>query len=374
MLETEILGRKMQASMVIQRKVAGGPNQVRGISDGARTGSTSYASGSVGREKIRPGSIITTSPAVEIEFLTPDMNYSDASPLARQVVLQLVSATGWPEYMLAGDASQGNLASSLVQEGPVVKMVKSEQAFFAEEFEYLFDWFAEHAIEQGYIQGFASVDELREKYRIMWGFPNPVTRDDLKQRQADNLGLMNGSLSLHQAIRNSGLKPAKVFRERKKEADELPTVGNGLAAMNPTQADKQASSAGNAQDGSGTNQGGDPVVQHDDKVESEGYVAPDGAKAEAKRGLAWREEFGRGGTAVGVARARDISNGTSLSKDTIGRMVSFFARHEVDKQAKGFSPGEEGYPSNGRIAWALWGGDAGRSWANKVYDSFEDAE
>ena len=374
MLETEILGRKMQASMVIQRKVAGGPNQVRGISDGARTGTTNYSSGSVGREKIRPGSIITTSPAVEIEFLTPDMNYSDASGLTRQVLLQLVSATGWPEYMITGDASQGNLSSTLVQEGPVVKMVESEQAFFAEEFEYLFDWFLKHAIEAGYITGFADVDEFHEKYKLLWNFPNPVTRDNLKERQADNLGLMNGSLSLHQAVRNSGLKPAKIFRERKKEADELPAVGNGLAAMNPTQDDKQVSSAGNAQDGSGTNQGGDPVVQHDDKVESEGYVAPDGAKAEAKRGLEWRDEFGRGGTAVGVARARDISGGKSLSKDTIGRMVSFFARHEVDKQAKGFSPGEEGYPSNGRIAWALWGGDAGRSWANKVYDSFEDAE
>ena len=85
---------------------------------------------------------------------------------------------------------------------------------------------------------------------------------------------------------------------------------------------------------------------------------------EAQRGLDWREEYGRGGTEVGVARARDISNRKNLSPETIGRMVSYFARHEIDKQAEGFSPGEEGYPSAGRIAWALWGGDAGQSWAN----------
>jgi ATP-dependent Clp endopeptidase proteolytic subunit ClpP len=85
--------------------------------------------------------------------------------------------------------------------------------------------------------------------------------------------------------------------------------------------------------------------------------------AEAKLGLEWRAEFNRGGTAVGVARARDISNRVNLSEETIGRMVSFFARHEVDKQGQGFSPGEEGYPSAGRIAWALWGGDPGASWA-----------
>lgn len=68
---------------------------------------------------------------------------------------------------------------------------------------------------------------------------------------------------------------------------------------------------------------------------------------------------------VGVARARDISNRTNLSEDTVRRMVSYFARHEVDKQGEGFSPGEDGYPSAGRIAWALWGGDPGKSWAEE---------
>ncbi len=89
-----------------------------------------------------------------------------------------------------------------------------------------------------------------------------------------------------------------------------------------------------------------------------------GMKSEAKKGLEWRKEFGRGGTSVGVARARDIING-SLTISTIKRMFSFFSRHEVDKKAEGFRPGEEGYPSAGRIAWALWGGDAGFSWSRK---------
>lgn len=85
---------------------------------------------------------------------------------------------------------------------------------------------------------------------------------------------------------------------------------------------------------------------------------------EAEKGLKWRDEYNRGGTMVGVARARDISNRKELSPRTVRRMVSYFARHEVDKDAEGFRPGEDGYPSNGRIAWALWGGDAGQSWAN----------
>ena len=95
---------------------------------------------------------------------------------------------------------------------------------------------------------------------------------------------------------------------------------------------------------------------------------------EAKKGLKWRKEYGRGGTEVGVARARDISNGKNLSIRTIKRMNSFFARHESDKTGKGFDIGEEGFPSAGRIAWALWGGDAGQSWARKKVKEIENKE
>ena len=105
----------------------------------------------------------------------------------------------------------------------------------------------------------------------------------------------------------------------------------------------------------------------------ESYKPTAGMREEAQRGLDWRKEYGRGGTEVGVARARDIVNGKNLSEDTVKRMFSFFSRHEVDKQAEGFSPGEEGYPSAGRIAWALWGGDAGFSWSrDKVAGMDED--
>ncbi len=97
----------------------------------------------------------------------------------------------------------------------------------------------------------------------------------------------------------------------------------------------------------------------------------EGMVAEAKRGLEWRKEHGRGGTEVGVARARDIINGRELSPSTVRRMYSFFSRHEVDKSGKGFDKGEEGYPSAGRIAWALWGGDAGFSFSRAKVKSLD---
>jgi HK97 family phage prohead protease len=104
------------------------------------------------------------------------------------------------------------------------------------------------------------------------------------------------------------------------------------------------------------------------------FTPPAGVREEAAKGLAWRGEYGRGGTAVGVARARDLSNGTNISPETAKRMASYFARHEVDKQGEGWSPDQDGFPSAGRIAWALWGGDPGQAWANKLTRQIEAAD
>jgi predicted ATP-dependent serine protease len=61
-----------------------------------------------------------------------------------------------------------------------------------------------------------------------------------------------------------------------------------------------------------------------------------------------------------------LSNGKSVSYDTVKRMKAYFDRHSVDKDAQGFRQGEPGYPSAGRIAWALWGGDAGYRWSKSI--------
>lgn len=111
-----------------------------------------------------------------------------------------------------------------------------------------------------------------------------------------------------------------------------------------------------------------------DKYSHIDFTPPEGVRKEAEKGLAWRREHGRGGTAVGIARARDLSNGTKLSPSTVRRMKAYFDRHEIDKQGEGWSPGDKGFPSNGRIAWSLWGADAGWAYARKVVEQMNAAD
>ena len=101
------------------------------------------------------------------------------------------------------------------------------------------------------------------------------------------------------------------------------------------------------------------------------FKPPVGVAEEAEKGLEWRSEYGRGGTDVGVQRAKQLKNRQNISPDTIKRMVNFFSRHGFNE---GKNKDENGEPTAWRIAWALWGGNPGRAWCNKVKRQMDAAD
>ena len=92
-------------------------------------------------------------------------------------------------------------------------------------------------------------------------------------------------------------------------------------------------------------------------------VAPKEVRDVAESALERRRRYGRGGTSVGVARARDIVNSVNLSMDTIRRMVSFFDRHSGNESE---NKARQDRTSAAAIAWDLWGGNPGRRWAARI--------
>jgi len=111
-------------------------------------------------------------------------------------------------------------------------------------------------------------------------------------------------------------------------------------------------------------------------AEDETFAPPAGVIQEGKRALAWIKEGhqGDGFTDVGRARAAQLAAGRPVSLRTIRRMNSFLIRHKKDQEGKGFKPSQDGYPSPGRVSWAAWGGDAGKSWAESIVRRAENAE
>jgi len=97
----------------------------------------------------------------------------------------------------------------------------------------------------------------------------------------------------------------------------------------------------------------------------------EGMATEAQRAIDWRAEGNPGGEDNTVERARSIAAREPLSEDTIRRMHAFFSRNASYPTMDGFSPGDDGYPSPARVAWGLWGGNAGQSWSSTLFARLE---
>lgn len=118
------------------------------------------------------------------------------------------------------------------------------------------------------------------------------------------------------------------------------------------------------------------MAKYDDKW----FIPPKGVQTAAERGLNNRKKYGRGGLSnkqaseqgigSGVQRATNLKNGDKVSPQTIKRMKSFFARHEKNKNSRA----PDGTPGAGKIAWDLWGGDAGKRWAEATVRKMENAD
>jgi hypothetical protein len=108
--------------------------------------------------------------------------------------------------------------------------------------------------------------------------------------------------------------------------------------------------------------------------EKTGYKPTSGMQSAARRAIKLKEQGkAKGaGTAVGWTRAGQLARGETLSLSTVKRMYSFFSRHEVDKKGKDWDNAEN--PSNGKIMWLAWGGDAGYSWSRKIVEREKKVE
>lgn len=209
-LDTELTARKLQASIVLWRRVQGSPSRVTGLADSLDTGDLTPAG--VRSERYRAGTILTTSQGTELKFLQPDTNFGDAASLGRMMLLCAAAGAGLPEFMLTSDASNANFASTLVAEGPAVKLFEREQRFFAGEFERLWRMVMTEAVAANQLAA-----EVFETIKPEWTFPNLVSRDRPKERAADVKLVQSRVLSRAEVARRDDADPEQMRREISEE-------------------------------------------------------------------------------------------------------------------------------------------------------------
>lgn len=207
-MDTELQARKLQASIVLWRKVQGSPLQAAALAEAQASSSTGLGSDAVRREKFRAGTILTTSQGTDLQFLQPNTNFGDSMPLGRLLLLCLSAGAGLPEFMLTADASNGNFASTMVAEGPAVKLFQAEQNFFTGEFDRLWEWVMCEAQQLGLLP----VDFF-ERVTTKWTLPQLVNRDRARERMADVRLVAAGVLSPAEVARREGVDPELMQRE-----------------------------------------------------------------------------------------------------------------------------------------------------------------
>ena len=200
-----------------------------------------------------------------------------------------------------------------------------------------------------------------------WIKPGWKWVDPEKELNADLAAVDAGVMTYSEIAEKQGKDFLKLLETRKmeiaaKEAAGLPEIRSKLTREPMMQQQQEPAPEPEPSD----NDLGDDEVEALQRPDS--FSPPQGVRSAAARGLKLREKYGRGGTAVGVARARDLSNGKAVSFETIQRMHSFFERHGAQGAGNAPKAGEE--PDAGYIAWLLWGGNAGRSWARSIRNKY----
>jgi lambda family phage portal protein len=317
---------------------------------------------------IDPGAINYLSPGEKMEMFKSDRPGGAFGEFVRLVQSHICMSVGLP-YGFAFDADKS---------GPMARMEAAmAERTFARWRRLLESQFLER-IKNIVLLDAQSRGLLPESEYLLdgrWCWPAKVSIDYGREANADIALWKAGLKTAGQIYSEMGEDYEEAFRARAKEAamivdlaDEMDIPPQYISDSVPMPKRDESNPVNTPPEAISPEIVAPEIAAPEPQVETSEFQADQhkptkGMIEEAKRGLEWRREHNRGGTAVGVARARDISNGDNLSDDTVKRMHSYFSRHEVDKKGKGFSPGEDGFPSAGRIAWALWGGDAGQTWA-----------
>jgi hypothetical protein len=328
-------GAALQSAIAWILEAPAGTTQASIQSLGASDAVTQYGRHVVGGgqkpqrvQRYNPGTILKPSPGLQYKPGPMGAERNSGFLEVSQYVLRIVG-TRWamPEYMVSGDASNANYASTLVAESPFVKAREADQAFYARTFQAMLYKVLRFAWEQGRLPQVPWA-EIESMVEIAVEKPSVASRNPQELATVQAMQIQSGILSKRTAAKQAGLD------------------------YDAEQANMQPAS-----------------VQ-----EAESYDPPESARNNAKRVLRWRDEHGdavQGMTQVGWTRANQLARGDRLSRETVGRMAAF-ARHRKNAEvAPEFK--DEPWRDAGYVAWLGWGGTTGVDWAAGIVGNVSES-
>jgi capsid protein len=171
-------------------------NQADFNSSGRTNGGTSHF------RRFAPGTILDALAGTEYEFPAAGIDAGRYVVVLQAELRAIASRLVMPEFMLSSDASNANYSSTMVAEGPAVKMFERLQHEMLEDDREVMRRAISHAVASGRLpaEAMTTVETL--------GIPPAVgVRDRLKNAQADQILVRNGAMSPATMALRFGLDP-----------------------------------------------------------------------------------------------------------------------------------------------------------------------
>jgi len=236
-LDARMVLNIVRTSVALVRHVKGSPTNIASLRSAISSNKTS-SSETDKSKMLRSGTIITASPGVEYEMLSPNLEARDAAQDGRTILLALAAAAGLPDSFVTGDFSSTNFASMVVAQNPALRAFEEHEKIYSEPFSEIILWCLNDGIEKGELpeivnkDGDGSSRPINTEFEI--SYP-PLLKRDLNaeveawQRMVVELGVS----SKRTASLNLGLDPdqeKKLIEEE--DIDDSNTSNNGANGNN----------------------------------------------------------------------------------------------------------------------------------------------
>jgi len=201
---------EIQSAIAIIRKHAAGTKGTieQFVSDQADVSVTSQTTGRTSHfRRYAPGTILDAFAGTDYQFPAATLDASRYVAVLQAELRAIASRLVMPEFMLSSDASNANYASTMVAEGPAVKMFQRLQHDMIEEDLEVMWHVVTAAVQSGRLPA-----EALTTIDIQAIPPTLAVRDRLKEAQADQILVRNKAMSTQTMSIRHGLDPDRELR------------------------------------------------------------------------------------------------------------------------------------------------------------------
>jgi hypothetical protein len=218
---------EIQSAIALIRKHASGSRDSisQFVADGADAARTDPTTGRTSHyRRYEPGTILDAFAGTSYEFPAAAVDAGRYVAVLQAELRAIASRLVMPEFMLSSDASNANYASTMVAEGPAVKMFQRLQHEMIEDDLQVMRRVLETGVATGRLPA-----ELIDDLEIQAEPPSLATRDRLREAQADQILVRNGAMSRHTMAARNGLNPQREWQLIERRCRTTPSDGAGAS-------------------------------------------------------------------------------------------------------------------------------------------------